>query len=147
MSLSKKYIRNFNPKFINDCFDKFDNQYNISNINKLNLKKLNNEEYFNKRTNLLLYCLNYIDSMLKFIWNLPDELIFINEMSNIKKIELNELKLETIDVLQRKILKNKIKYEKSTINFLLTCYHKVNEFYEEFKYRLKDKKFNNEDNI
>lgn len=144
MSLSKKYIRNFNPKFINDCFDKFDNQYNISNINKLNLKKLNNEEYFNKRTNLLLYCLNYIDSLIKFILKLPNNLIFKGE---INEKEIIELKLKTIDVLQRKILKNNIKYEKSTINLLLTCYHKVNELYIDFKNRLKDKKFNNEDNI
>lgn len=144
MSLSKKYIRNFNPKFINDCFDKFDNQYNISNINKLDLKKLNNEEYFNKRTTLLLYCLNYIDSLIKFILKLPNNLIFKGEINEKETIEL---KLKTIDVLQRKILKNNIKYEKSTINLLLTCYHKVNELYIDFKNRLKDKKFNNEDNI
>lgn len=131
LSLKNKYIKNFNPKFINDYFNNLNNIYHFIEYNNNNLNY--NDEFYDKYLNCLLYCFTYLDNIIKFLINLPKGLYLNGEIDIDNYINT---KIRAKDLIKKEIMQGKKCYH---INLLLISYKKVNQLYNDLKNYLIEK--------
>ena len=135
-SLKNKYIKNFNPKFINDYFNYLNNTFHIIeyNNNDISYSDLDyNNVFYNKYLNCLLYCYTYLDNMMKFLINLPNGL-YINIKLNID--DYIDLKTRVKRIIKKDVNREKKEYY---IKLLIIAHKDVNRFYNNLKIYLMEK--------
>ena len=118
----------YNPKFINNYFISLNSLFiNITqkDANKLYKEYLKDEENnFDKYFNGLLYCLNYTQCVL--------EIKYPNSIKNFYDKKYGDYYSYKKSVINSCIeWYNKCKLTKKEIIFIITCYNKVNEFYND----------------